>query len=217
MEERILCICCNRRKKNAEFAIKEKYIGVCKDCNEKLEYLPKGSVFYGNENLQSVFSVFCYKGHIRRMIGKYKFSGQRRYSEIFSLMIYEYLKDLELHKNFDLITVVPLSRKRLWERGYNQSEFIAEKVAQMLGIEFDKNCIFKKVNNKRQSTKKTSHERKKNVEDVYLGYASKIKGKSILVLDDVYTSGATMKSCAKELIDKGAECVSGISLAKVVK
>ena len=205
MEEKILCICCNRRKENLAFAIKEKYIGICTECNKKLEYLPKGTVFYGNDNLQTVFSALYYKGNIRRIIGKYKFSGQRRYSEIFSLILYDYLKDLKLHENFDLITMIPLSRKRLWERGYNQTELIAEKLSKMLGIAFDKNCIFKKVNNKRQSTKKTYIERKQNVEDVYLAYQSKIKGKSILVLDDVYTSGATMKSCAKELIEKGAE------------
>ncbi len=217
MEERFICICCQRKKEKTAAFLREEYIGICRECNEKLQYIAKDAVFCGNENLQSIFSVFYYKGIIRNAISRYKFSGQRRYGKIFSLLMYDYLKDLELQKNFDLITMIPISKKRLWERGYNQSEDLAKALSEMLGIPFEKNCVFKKIDNKKQSLERNRLDRIANVENVYIADAKKVRGKSILLLDDIFTSGATMKSCAKELVEKGAECVSGIALAKVVR
>ena len=211
-----MCICCKRRKGRNEKYIAEKYIGICRDCENRLERIPFGNVFKGNDYVSSLFSVFYYKGLIRDAIRRYKFLGQWRYGKIFTMLLYEYLKDLHLEEKFDLVTMIPISRKRFIERGYNQTEFLAKPLADMLGIDFNGNCIFKKRHNETQSSVGRSAQRYENVRDVYLADAAKVKGKSILLVDDVFTSGATMKSCAKELIEKGAECVVGITLAKTV-
>lgn len=192
----------------------ERYLGLCAECNEKIEYIPQGGVFKGGESLTSLFSVCYYTGNIRSAIKQYKFYGQSRYSKIFVEMMYKYLKNLNLHKEFDLVTMIPLSRKRLRERGYNQTELLAKPLAEKLGIEFNGSCVFKKRNNKVQSYAKSAAERRLNVKDAYIADFSKIKGKNILLIDDVYTTGSTMQECARELKSKGAENVLGITLAK---
>ena len=217
MDNGFICICCKRRTSYKESVISEKYLGLCKGCNDKISYFPDGTVFKGSDNLSSLFSVVEYKGVIGSAIRRYKFSGQQRYSKIFVEMMYEYFKGMGLEREYDLMTMVPLSRKRLLERGYCQTELLAKPLAEKLGIEFRNNCIFKNRNNKAQSTTRDLPERKINVKDVYIANAEKIKGKNIILVDDVYTTGSTMEECAKELKNKGAKNVLGITLAKAVR
>ena len=216
MDNGFICICCKRRKSQKE-GIREKYIGICDSCNEKICYMPENSVFKGSENLSSLYAVLGYKGIIKRAIRDYKFHGQQRYGKIFVELLYQYFKNMNLDKEYDLVTMIPLSRKRWLERGYNQSELLAKSLAEKLGIEFKNNCVFKYRNNKAQSTTKGLAERRKNVKDVYIADSEKLIGRNIILIDDVYTTGNTMEECAKELKDKGAKNVLGIALAKVVK
>ncbi len=217
MKDGFLCICCRRRKGNNEAHIREEYIGICSHCQDRLSNLPKGAVFAGDEYVSSVFSVFGYKGIIRNAIKRYKFGGQWRYSKIFVMIMYDYLKDLGLAKDFDFMTMIPLSRKRLWERGYNQTELLAKPLAELLEIPFLANTVHKKKNTRPQSASRGRVARFLNVKGVYIADRKRVKGKNILLVDDVYTSGATMKSCAKELIEAGAENIVGITLARVLK
>lgn len=217
MDNGLICICCKRRKKCAEYVISEKYTGICKSCNEKIMYMPEGTVFAGSENLSSLYAVLKYDGIIQRAIKDYKFYGQQRYSKVFVELMYEYFKNMNLDKEFDIVTMIPISRKRWLERGYNQTELLAKPLAEKLGIEFKNNCVFKYRNNKAQSSTKGFAERRENVKNVYIADREKLTGKNIILIDDVYTTGATMEECAKELKDKGAENVLGIALAKVVK
>lgn len=217
LENGFICICCTRRKERNEAYTAEKYLGICKACNEKLVYIPKGTVFKGGDNLSSLISVVTYNATARNVIRRYKFQGQQRYSLVFAEMMYEYLKDFNLRKNFDLVTMVPLSRKRFTERGYNQTELLAEPLAKLLGIEFNSGCVFKKRNTAAQSSIENFLQRRNNVKDAYIADSIKIKNRNIILIDDVYTTGSTMEECAKELKLKGAESVLGITLAKVVK
>lgn len=217
MDNGFICICCRRRKTVSDGVITEKYIGLCGKCNNNIVYFSKDTVFEGSDNLVSLFSVVEYGGVISNAIRRYKFQGQQRYEKIFVEMMYEYFKSMDFIKDYNILTSVPLSRKRFTERGYNQTELIAKPLAEKLGIEFKNNCIFKKRHNKAQSTLSGFAERRTNTKGIYIAASDKIKGKRIILLDDVYTTGSTIESCAKELKEKGAENVLGITLAKVVK
>lgn len=209
-----ICVFCNRRKRREEAYISEKYLGICDGCNKDLPYIPKDVVFAGNEDLSSLFSVFEYTGTVRRTVRRYKFNGQQRYADIFAEVMYEHFKEHRLCNDYDMVTMVPLSRKRFGGRGYNQAEILAEKLADRLGMEFKNNCVFKIRENKIQSLTRSIIERRENVRGVYLADGAKIKGRNILLIDDVYTTGSTMKECARELKRKGAENVLGVTLAK---
>lgn len=211
-----ICIFCQRRMAKDAAHIAEQYLGVCKDCNAALPRVPALGVFPGKGGVDSLFAPFYYCGKLKAAIRRYKFNSQPRYALIFSQLIYEYLRDTEFLAGFDLITSVPLSRKRLYERGFCQTELLARPTAALLSVPFDANCLIKPTHNKAQSGTRGKSERLENVKNVYLADPHKVRGKSILLLDDVYTTGATMCECAKELLRGGADNVSGLALARAV-
>ena len=217
MEGVFICIGCRRRKsiKDAEFS--EKYLGICKRCNEKLKYLPEKTVFPGTENIDSFISTFFYEGLIKEIIRRYKFSGQVAYKDVFVPLMLKTLSRYPLREDYDLITAVPLSRKRFYERGYNQAEILAKDIGESLGMVCNFDCIFKKRHNKKQSLTKNKWARRENVRDTYIADYRKIEGKRIILIDDVCTTGSTMEECAKELKEKGAKSVLGVTLAKTVR
>lgn len=112
-------------------------------------------------------------------------------------------------KSYDIIIPVPLHKKRLLERGYNQTELIAKK----LGIKVETNCLIKIKNIKPQSTK-NAEERKKDIKNTYiLKNEKKIKGKKVLLFDDIYTTGSTANECIKTII-KATNKIGFLSIAK---
>ena len=114
-------------------------------------------------------------------------------------------KSLEKLKKYDIILIVPISKKRLKERGYNQTELIAKEIAKITKIKIEKNVLLKIKNTLPQSTL-NREEREKNVKGVYAARRiDKIKGKRILIIDDIYTTGNTVNECAKTLIEKGID------------
>ncbi len=214
MEGVFICIGCRRRKRIEEAEYSGKFLGICKRCNEGLLYFPEKTVFPGSESLDSLISTFLYKGHIKEIIRRYKFLGQVAYSDVFRWAMLKTLKAYPISRDYDLITAVPLSRKRFYERGYNQAEILAKPIAETLGMEYNFNCIFKKRHNKKQSLTGNKAERQENVRDLYIADLSKIRDRKIILIDDVCTTGSTMEECAKELINKGAKSVLGVTLAK---
>ena len=104
-----------------------------------------------------------------------------------------------------------MTNRSFLKRGFNQSEVLAEQIADILEIPFEKQLLFCK--NKRKPQHKVHFkERFKNVKDVYYSYAD-ITGKAVLLVDDIKTSGATLSECAKQLYIAGAAkvyCVTGL-------
>ncbi len=117
-----------------------------------------------------------------------------------------FLKD----KNNYLLTFVPLFKKRLKWRGYNQAEEITKQLSKVLKIPYQE--ILEKKKATTSQSQLSQKERKNNLDNVF-SCKRKIS-KKILLIDDVYTTGATINECAKELKNKGAKKVIGITLAR---
>ena len=120
-------------------------------------------------------------------------------------------------ENIDLILSVPISRERYLERGYNQSALIAKQIALCLNIPYKNFILIKKKNNKKQSTLSISN-RKRNVQGVYsVWQKEKIRGKNVLLIDDILTTGATLNECSRILKENGAKrvIVGVIAKAKI--
>lgn len=116
-----------------------------------------------------------------------------------------------------VVVPVPLHPKRLRTRGFNQSELIAAKIAERFGLKMDMELLQRVRNTSPQMEIATHEERRKNVKESFAvpaGQADLIKGKTILLVDDVYTSGATIAEAAKTLRRAGAAKVIGAVLAK---
>ena len=106
---------------------------------------------------------------------------------------------VEKLKSYDTIIPVPISKKRMKERGYNQSTLIAKELSKKIKIDLEINCIIK-VKNVKEQSKLNKEQREKNIQNVYeLKNKQKIINKKILLIDDIYTTGSTVNECSKIL------------------
>lgn len=185
---------------------------ICNKCKLKLKKLLKlNTIHYKDKYFNSHTYLFKYEGIIRERLLQYKFREKSYLYKFFSEII---LNNCNIINNYDIILSVPIHIKRKIERGYNQSELIANELSKIAGIEFCNNILVKEVNNSPQSTLNKT-ERMKNVLGIYrVENAQKIQNKSILLLDDIYTTGYTVNECAKVLKQNGADKVSILTLAK---
>ncbi|MDO4815326.1 MAG: ComF family protein [Bacillota bacterium] len=189
------CVFCRRVLDNRD---------ICHECAAKLPYTTGDSISQKFNHVKSCVSPLYYDGVVREAILRYKFWGLQVYAHRFGLIMSDCIENNLDCGDIDVISWVPLSRKRLRKRGYNQAQLLAETVSDKLDIP----CVptLKKiVDNPAQSGTKSSDARKKNVKGVY-AYDSAIdlNGKSVLLIDDVVTTGATLSECAKTLKDAGA-------------
>ena len=113
----------------------------------------------------------------------------------------------------DVVTVVPISRHRRRKRGYNQALLIARAFCRSTGLPLSTG-ILRRVRQTESQVGKQPRERKLNVMNAFAGEAELAKGKIVLVIDDVFTTGATMNSCANALKKAGAEKVIGLTAAR---
>ncbi len=116
----------------------------------------------------------------------------------------------------DMIIPIPLHKKRLKKRGYNQSMAIAEGLSKCMKIPIINNAVFRHVNNESQ-THKDNNQRWSNSDNIFTVKDNlHLNGKHILLVDDVITSGATITGCAKEIMRKYDVKISVFSLATVL-
>ena len=132
----------------------------------------------------------------------------------FAKIILKNEKICGLLKKYDIIIPVPIHKKRKSLRGYNQSELIAKKLSDEFKMPMYIDVLKKQINTIPQSSlgKKA---RKSNAQNVYkVDNMQKIKNKNVVILDDIYTTGATANECIKVLKDAGAYRVGIITIAK---
>ena len=109
---------------------------------------------------------------------------------------------------------MPIHKKRKNERGYNQSELIARKLAKNLNLELVNDSLIKQKNTLPQSTL-SKKQREENAKQVYkIQNKPKIENKKVILLDDIYTTGATTKECSKVLKQNGAKEILVLTIAK---
>lgn len=123
-------------------------------------------------------------------------------------------KIFEIIKTYDIILPVPISKKRYKQRGYNQTELIAREIGKRTDIELVTNCLYKEKNNVPQSTL-NKEDRIENVKNAYIIKNSKIiKGKRVIILDDIYTTGSTVNECSKLLKQNNVKEILVMTIAK---
>ena len=115
--------------------------------------------------------------------------------------------------SIDLIIPVPLHGKRRRERGYNQSEFLAAEMARMIKMPMNPSALLR-TRNTEQQAHLGAEARQHNVADAFAAVEGIVQGKSILLLDDVFTTGATLRACALSLLQSKATNVYAMTLAR---
>lgn len=155
-------------------------------------------------------SVGIYGGVLRDAIYLYKYQGYRSLAEDFGLMLADLFLREPILPAATVLVPVPLSREKLMLRGFNQSELLARKMSSILGIPV-KNCLAKGRNTSSQS-KLTREARKASVQGAFQLNNSP-NGEQVLLVDDIFTTGATVGECSRVLLQGGAQKVAVLTLA----
>ena len=112
---------------------------------------------------------------------------------------------------------MPLSRARRWKRGYDQAELLARELARRCGIPCER-LLRKRRNNPAQSGMRSDEARRRNVKGKYRAVSPEaIRGKRIMLVDDIVTTGATLSECAGVLKAAGAKAVCAVTVAQARK
>lgn len=162
-------------------------------------------------------SLFDYHSKVKFAIWNFKFRDKREFSYSFSVKIAEAIHNSDIFNiKYDFITSVPMTFSRYAKRGYNQSSLIGKDISKILNIPYKK-LLRKVINNKIQHTL-GKEERAKNVQGVYKAInINNIKGKTILLCDDIVTTGNTLSECVRILLKAGAKKVLCVTIADASK
>lgn len=197
------CAFCHRLTQNGA--------AVCPRCREKLPYTSY-SARQDFPHLDACYSPLYYTDEVRQSLLRYKFGGLRMYASIYGEFLAKCIDENRI--SCDSISWVPLSRRRLRQRGYDQARLLAEDLSARLSVP----CLptLRKIrNNPRQSATGNAEKRRRNVKGVYAAMPeADLDGKTILLVDDIVTTGATLSEAASVLQKAGAASVIGLTLAR---
>lgn len=147
-------------------------------------------------------SLFTYNDFLKEIIAKYKYRGDYAIAGAFAPDLKHCLAELE----FDCLVPIPLSAERQIERGFNQAKGLAEMAGYSCQV------LLMRTHSEKQS-KKSRYERI-HAQQVFQVCSEEVGGKQILLLDDVYTTGSTLRQAAKVLKSAGAEEIKSMTLAR---
>lgn len=198
------CVLCRK-------LLKKRETDLCHDCRCDAPELPVLKI-----NIPFIAkwtAVWYYTGNVRQSIHRYKFLSRTGYRKFYARQLVRKLQEREMDSAFDLITWIPVSRRRKLKRGYDQSFLLAERVAAELNTRPVK--LLKKIRHtKAQSSLKDAAARRANISGAYRAVnTEQIIGKRILLIDDILTTGATASECARTLLIAGATEVTFAAIA----
>ena len=189
--------------------------GVCPDCEA---LLPRTGEEAGQQLEKQLHcaSPLWYEDPVREALLRFKFRGARWEAEILGALLAD-CADRAYGDGFDAVTWAPVSRKRRRERGYDQSQLLAESACRLWGRQPER-LLKKVVHNPAQSGISDEAARRANVLGVYDAVnADKIRGRRILLVDDICTTGSTLRECARVLRGAGAADVMAVTVARTRK
>ena len=193
---------------------------LCKKCEIKL----KNEFNFQTDNYQTDTSknfiehhyFFKYQNIIRNQILGLKFQEKPYIYKTIAFFLKNMKKSFEKLKKYDIIIIVPISKQRFLNRGYNQSELIAKELSKIIKVPIGKKILYKIKNTVPQSSL-NKKQREENSKGVYRARnVIKLINKKILIVDDIYTTGNTVNECAKVLIQFGIkrEDIAILTIAK---
>ncbi len=190
---------------------------LCEDCQSTLG-LQLTHQKHQTRNLKDLYFALPYQDSlIKNLIQKFKYKPLvKELSKTLASLIITHFQLLDNKPDFSNFTLipVPLEKKRLKWRGFNQAEELSRELSVFLKIPLINNVLVK-IKTTLPQVEFSEEERKENVKGVFLcKNSNQIKGKKILLVDDIYTTGATMEECAKVLKEAGAREIIGIVVAR---
>lgn len=217
--------------RNCKRYIKDfKYLYVCPDCFVMIKKITNNVCSICSKPIDSMYADKCleclhyekrftkvrqagiYDGTLKELIHLLKFYGKRKVADLLFKFIIENIEN-DYFLWPDVVVPVPLSKKVLRERGFNQTEIIGKKIAKYFEKPFLN--VVKKIKETLPQNKLSREERLKNLKNAFSTDFS-FKNKKVLLVDDVYTTGATMNEITKIILSSGATEVRGVAIARSV-
>jgi len=224
------CPCCKK-------VLREEQKGLCSDCFSEIRWIkppfcsicgtpfvseevgnhPCGACLTKRRHFAMARALGYYEGSLQEAIHRWKYEG----NESLSVHFAEWMaKGFFCYWNPDLLDIlipVPLHKERLRERGFNQALLLVRELSRRTGIPYRKRVLQKKRSTVPQ-VKLSGAEREKGVRGTFqLLEIEAVDGKSILLVDDVYTTGATVNECSRVMLAGGAKRVDVLTLAHAIK
>lgn len=224
------CPCC-------ETFLEEGEKGVCPDCLSKIHWIeppfcsvcgapfiskeisnhPCGACLRKRKYFTMARALGYYEGPLREAIHRWKYEGKIPLNPIFGEWMAEGFHRYWDSHRIDLLIPVPLHRERLRERGFNQALLLVKELSRRTGIPY-RTRVLQKMKPTVPQVNLSGAEREKGVRGSFRRVGrEELEGKSILLVDDVYTTGATGNECSKVLLAGGAERVDLLTLAHAIK
>lgn len=204
------CLVCDYKLKANEPRL------LCEACTGKINAdATSGCVKSDGEGFafERAFYAATYDDTIKRCVRLFKYEGKIQMADLLGELMADFANKNIDADEIDLIVPVPLHPLRLRERQFNQSEALATYLAKRLNKTLVKDKV-KRIKYTTPQTELKREERLKNVNDAFLADANKFKDKTILLIDDVLTTGATLHECSKALKSTGAKRVIAFALAR---
>jgi competence protein ComFC len=209
-----VCICCEKPLTGEEAFI-------CTRCSSALvkvedSYSLKQDKFGEADFVNNAFGIYWFRedSNIQAVIHSLKYTQMKSIGRVFGRIIGKEINE-KYGDNFDYIVPVPLHKSRLRERTYNQSEYICRGINEILNKRVLGKCLERNRCTSTQ-TKLNLKQRKENVKNAFTlnkKYKPNIAGNSIILVDDVITTGATIMECARVLHENGANKINVCSIA----
>jgi ComF family protein len=166
----------------------------CKDCRQIPRAFTRGCAAFRYREMASP---------VYRM----KYSGRAEYADWFGMLCARRIREaFPQPAQIQALVPVPVSPGRLEKRGYNQALLIARSTGEKLGIPVLDNVLLRTKNTEKMRAI-GARARRANLKSSFIVYGNDVKSKKIMLVDDVYTTGATMDACAQALLDAGAKAV----------
>ena len=198
-----------------EFLDKNSDEDVCPECEEKLPWTKTKCKSKG-EFFSECLSPLYYDGKAGEALRRFKFMGKTSYARRMGRLIADCVRE-NGKGGYDAVTWVPISARRMRKRGYCQAKLLAKEAAKSLDIKCVR-LLRKRRHTPPQSTLSGLAARKANISGAFCAVnKSGIAGASILLIDDVVTTGATLSECTRMLLMSGARNVSCATLCKSTK
>ncbi len=198
---------------------------LCTTCRTELPYTdyhllpaadnPLSRRFWGKLPVAHTLSYlrFLQHGRVQHLLHQLKYQGQQEVGRALGRLYGAELAAAELGPEFDLIVPVPLHRRKLARRGYNQADAFAEGLAAALPCPWSATAL-QRTEHTASQTQKNRTERWQNVATVFeVAQSAEVVGRRILLVDDVLTTGATLEACGAVLLAAGAKTVSIATIA----
>lgn len=187
--------CCYKCGKS----LREQEREICRDCSTKAHKYVRGA---------ALFEYDC----IHESVYRFKYEGRREYAEFYAEEMARYLGDLIRSWKPDAFVPVPIHAKRKKKRGYNQAELLAQALGSRMQIPV-KDKIVARVRNTLPQKGLTPDERQNNLKKAFKIQENDVKLKTIIIVDDIYTTGSTINALCKAFENTGVERIYFVALA----